>query len=430
MFTPGRAGGQEVLVREGAVAAPDSPLAWHSATPVEVFFHTGYQPATQELASEFTRQLDRQLSALSLLSAERLLEGIRAYRAQGRQPTSTSTRKDKKLFMRKVVRDLTRVHRLSREDARAATREVDRALVVLHESDQVTFGPSRPATTEGGWPSLGHGAVNSSIGGQGRPVAAVLEQAALAVPADRRPRVRLLVRAVLTGSPTLAQDLRHGRTHLEPRTQAQVSATSPRGPPWTPAHVASTIAAGHAPWHPPTRAQEPAPSATTRPGAGQPHQPGQPGPATTPPGPARTAATTAGPPQTGATPAGPGQPGHKITREEVLADIEARVAQAARQGNQPRAAREALAGTGPARTASLREASFPHPPTTAVRTPPAQPQPQTGPRLSRAGRPGHKITPEEVLADIKARAARITQEPPTPRQTPIRKHRRNRGLGR
>ncbi|WP_162933879.1 polymorphic toxin type 15 domain-containing protein [Actinomyces lilanjuaniae] len=62
---------------------------------MEVFFHTGHQPATQELASEFTRQLDRQLSALSLLSAERLLEGIRAYRTQGRQPTSTSTRKDK-----------------------------------------------------------------------------------------------------------------------------------------------------------------------------------------------------------------------------------------------------------------------------------------------------------------------------------------------
>ncbi|AYD89887.1 hypothetical protein D5R93_07360 [Actinomyces lilanjuaniae] len=198
--------------------------------------------------------------------------------------------------MRKVVRDLTRVHRLSREDARAATREVDRALVVLHESDQVTFGPSRPATTTEGWPSLGHGAVNSSIGGQQPPVATVLEQAALAVPADQRPHVRLLVRAVLTDSPTLAQDLRHGRTHLEPRTQAQRDATSPRGPPWTPAHVAATIATGHPPWHPPP-AQEPAPSATTRPGAGQPHQPGQPGPATTQPGPTRTAATTAGRPR-------------------------------------------------------------------------------------------------------------------------------------
>ncbi|WP_182911340.1 polymorphic toxin type 15 domain-containing protein [Actinomyces sp. 2119] len=404
---------------EGSAAAPDSPLAWHSRVPVEVFFHTGHHDSTRVLASEFTHQLDRQLSALSLLSAERLLEGIRTYRAQGRQPTSSATRKRRRKFMDEVVGDLTRVHHLSDEEAAARAAEVDRALVVLHESDQVTFGPSQPATTAEGWPSLGHGAVNSSVGGQQPPVATVLEQAALAVPADRRPRVRLLVRAVLTGPPDRAQDLRHGRTHLEPRTQAQRDATSPRGPPWTPAHVAATIATGHPPWHPPTRAQEPAPSATTRPGAGQPHQPGQPGPATTQPGPTRT----------GATPAGPGQPGHKITREEVLADIEARVAQPARQGNQPRAAREAPAGTGPARTASLREASFPHPPTTAARTPPAQAQPQTG-QQPQAGRPGHKITPEEVLADVKARAARITQEPPTPRQTPTRKHRRNHGLGR
>ncbi len=68
---------------EGAVAAPASPLGWHSQVPVEVFFHTGHHHSTQELAREFTRQLDRQLSALSLLSAQRLLEGIRAYRAQG-----------------------------------------------------------------------------------------------------------------------------------------------------------------------------------------------------------------------------------------------------------------------------------------------------------------------------------------------------------
>ncbi len=168
---------------EGAVAAPASPLGWHSRVPVEVFFHTGHHHSTQELAREFTRQLDRQLSALSLLSAQRLLEGIRAYRAQGRQPTSTSTRNDKKLFMDKVVGDLVHVHHLSREDARARTAEVDRALVVLHESDQVTYGPSQPATTTEGWPSLGHGAVSSSIGGQGRPVATVLEQATLAVPA-------------------------------------------------------------------------------------------------------------------------------------------------------------------------------------------------------------------------------------------------------
>ncbi len=426
MFTPGRAGGQGVLVWEGSVAAPASPLAWHSATPVEVFFHTGHHDSTRVLAPEFTRQLDRQLSALSLLSAERLLEGIRAYRTQGRQPTSTSTRKDKKLFMEQVVDDLQRTYGFSDSLAETRAAEVDRALVVLHESDQVTYGPSQPATTAGGWPSLGVDRVNSSIGGQGRPVATVLEQAALQVPPEQRSRVRLLVRAVLTSSPALAHQLRHGQAVLEPRTQAQVSATSPRGPPWIPAHVAATLATGHTPWNTPPPAQD---------------QPDRAGPATGQPGSTRTGTATAGPPQTGATrqpgpthtgatTAGPpqtGQPDHKITREEVLARIT----------TQARAAREAPAGADPARLASLREASFSHPPTAAVRTPPVRegaPPPTGGPgQPSRPGQPGHKITPEEVLADIEARIAQRTQQPTqprTPRQTPTRNRKRNRGLGR
>ncbi|WP_162933922.1 polymorphic toxin type 15 domain-containing protein [Actinomyces lilanjuaniae] len=257
------------------MAAPASPLAWHSRVPVEVFFHTGHHASTRVLASEFTRQLDRQLSALSLLSAERLLEGIRTYRTQGRQPTSKATRDSRKNFMKEVVDDLQRTYGFSESLAETRTAEVDRALVVLHESDQVTYGPSHPATTAEGWPSLGHGAVNSSIGGQQPPVAAVLEQAALAVPADRRPRVRLLVRAVLADSPDLAQDLRHGQVHLEPRTSEQVSATSPRGPPWTPAHVASTIAAGHPPWHPAPRGRSPV---RTSPGPGSPTSQASPAP--------------------------------------------------------------------------------------------------------------------------------------------------------
>ncbi len=434
MFTPGRAGGRDVLVWEGSVAAPASPLGWHSSSPVEVFFHTGYHRATRELASEFTRQLDRQLSALSLLSVERLLEGIRAYRTQGRQPTSKATRKRREEFMEQVVDDLTRVHHLSWEDAQAKTLEVDRALVVLHEPDQLLAGPGGPATAAQGWPSLGHGSVNSSVGSQNRPMVTVLEQAALQVPPEQRSRVRLLLRAVLTASPALAHRLRHGQVVLEPRTREQVSATSPRGPPWTPAHVAATLAADRDPWDPPPRGQEPG---QDRPGAGQPHQPGRAGPATGQPGPTtgepptRTGATPAGPLQTGQPDRpgqppqadGPGQPGHKITREEVLADIAAQVAQ------DTRGRRGAPAGA--ARAASLREASFPHPPTAAVRTPPVREG--APPRTNRPGQPGHKITPEEILADIKAHAAQTAQQPAqarTPRQTPTRRRRRNRGLGR
>ncbi len=168
-------------------------------------------------------------------------------------------------------------------------------------------------------------------------------------PPEQRSRARLLVRAVLTDSPDLAQDLRHGQVVLEPRTQAQVSATSPRGPPWTPSHVAATIATGHDPWHPPP-AQEQRHGQTRQDTRGQ--QPGQ------------------------------DQPG-------------------------------APTGADPSRTTSLREASFPHPPTAAVRVPP----PQTG-------QPSRPLTREEVLARI------TTQQPRTPRQTPTRKHRHNRGLGR
>ncbi|WP_127841471.1 polymorphic toxin type 15 domain-containing protein [Actinomyces wuliandei] len=330
MFTPGRAGGQEVLVWEGSVAAPASPLAWHSATPVEVFFHTGHHASTRVLAPEFTRQLDR-------------------------QPNPSSTARDRKKFMDKVVDDLTRVHQLSWEDARARAAEVDRALVVLHESDQVTYGPSQPATTTEGWPSLGHGAVSSSLGPQNKPVATVLEQAALAVPADQRAYVRLLLRAVLTASPALAQDLRHGQVVLEPRTREQMSATSPRGPPWTPTHVAATLATDRAPWDPP---------------------PAQAQPAT----PARSKEAPAG---------------ADLSRTARLRE----------------------------RTARLRQASFPHPPTTAARTPPAQPQagqpPQTGATPARPDQPPRPLTREEVLARITTQATQTAPHPtPDPHQKP------------
>ncbi len=72
MFAPGRVGGRRVLVWEGSTAAPASPLPWHSSNPVEVFFHTGRGPGTRALPQELTRQL----AALSLLFAERLLECI------------------------------------------------------------------------------------------------------------------------------------------------------------------------------------------------------------------------------------------------------------------------------------------------------------------------------------------------------------------
>ncbi|QHO90073.1 hypothetical protein CWT12_00200 [Actinomyces sp. 432] len=277
MFTPGRAGGRDVLVWEGEAAAPTSPLPWHSSEPVEVFFHTGRGPGTRAEPQEFTRQLDRQLSALSLLSAERLLEGIRTYREQGREPMSEATRKARENFMNQVMRELVRVHRFSKPGARAKTAEINAALVVLHESDQITFGPSQPGMSASGHPSMGHKPVNSSIGSQGKPMATALEQAALAIPADQRPGVRILIRAVLTDSPKLTNQLRNGQVSLEPRSQTQQTSTSPRAPPWTPTKIASDIANNTTPWQtqptstqtqptPPPRRRPPAPAGTpTRP---------------------------------------------------------------------------------------------------------------------------------------------------------------------
>lgn len=264
MFTPGRAGGRRVLVWEGSAAAPASPLPWHSRTPVEVFFHTGRGPHTKALAQEFTRQLDRQLSALSLLSAERLLEGIRTYRTQGRQPMSEATRKARKDFMNKVMRELVDKYDFSKQDAADKRDEINDALVVLHESDQITFGPSQPGMSVGGYPSVGYGPVNSSIGSQGKPMATALEQAAQAIPAERRASVRILIRAVLTDSPELAKQLHSGQAVLEPRSQTQRAAISPRAPPWTPGKVAADIANNTTPWQAqPTSTQPTPPSPST-----------------------------------------------------------------------------------------------------------------------------------------------------------------------
>lgn len=248
MFTPGRAGDRRVLVWEGTVAAPASPLPWHSSTPVEVFFHTGHGPATQALPQEFTRQLDRQLSALSLLSAQRLLEDIRTYRTQGRQPNSNTTRKARKNFMKDVMRELVDEYDFSEQEAADKRAEINDALVVLHESDQITFGPSQPGMSVQGYPSVGYDPVNSSIGSQGKPMSRALEEAALAIPAERRASVRILVRAVLTDSPKLTKQLRNGQVSLEARSQAQQTATSPRAPPWTPGKVAADIANNTTPW--------------------------------------------------------------------------------------------------------------------------------------------------------------------------------------
>lgn len=199
---------------------------------------------------EFTRQLDRQLQALSLLSVDRVLEGIEAYREHGRAPMPTRVTRARQKFEERVVDDLVDVYGFSDEEAAGRVADVVGGLVVLHESDQVTYGPGGPGVV-GGYPSLGADGVNGSIGGQNRSAVRVLEEACRGVDPRRRAGCRLLIRAVLTDSAPLAGDLRSGRLRLEARSVDQQRAVSPRAPPWTPGKIAADIHAGRNPTDPP-----------------------------------------------------------------------------------------------------------------------------------------------------------------------------------
>ena len=251
MFTPGRAGGRDVLVWEGRAAAGASGLGWHADEPVEVVFHTG-RPGSRARAMpyEVTRQLDRQLQALSLLSVDRVLEGIEAYREHGRAPIPHTLRDARQDFENEVVDDLKNDYGFSDGVARERVADVMGGLVVLHESDQVTYGPGGPGVV-GRYPSLGADGVNGSIGGQNRSAVRVLEEACRGVDPRRRAGCRLLIRAVLTDSASLAGDLRSGRLRLEARSVDQQRAVSPRAPPWTPGKIAADIHAGRNPTDPP-----------------------------------------------------------------------------------------------------------------------------------------------------------------------------------
>lgn len=199
---------------------------------------------------EFTRQLDRQLQALSLLSVDRVLEGIEAYREHGRAPMPTRVTRARQKFEERVVDDLVDVYGFSDEEAAGRVADVVGGLVVLHESDQVTYGPGGPGVV-GGYPSLGADGVNGSIGGQNRSAVRVLEEACRSVDPRRRAGCRLLIRAVLTDSASLAKELRSGRLRLEVRSVDQQRAVSPRAPPWTPGKIAADIHAGRHPTDPP-----------------------------------------------------------------------------------------------------------------------------------------------------------------------------------
>ncbi|WP_161512781.1 polymorphic toxin type 15 domain-containing protein, partial [Actinomyces howellii] len=380
-------------------------------------------------------------SALSLLSAQRLLEGIRAYRAQGRAPASKTVKDARQKFIDKVAKDLTDIHGFSRSRAREAVGLVDKALVVLHESDQVTYGPGDPVLI-GGLPSMGVDRVNSSIGSQNKSVADVLEQAVLAVPVERRAGCRLRLRAVLTASRSLARNLRHARVVLEARSAEQVTALSARAPPWTPATIAADVAAAHHQAAIPasTPATDPGPGAP--PGAGRitPHEllnaitaraggrtPATPGPQTPPPpAPAPTIPTGATTPTTptGATaptipsgvtvasgdPTTPTGATTPTTPTGATAPTTPTGATAPTTPTTPTTPTGATVASGAGGPGPVRAATFPAPASAPVQAPAHG----TGAASAR--------TPRQVKAAITARAAAAGQDrapaPPAHRKSP------------
>ena len=257
------------LPARARAAAAGRPL--HSEVPVQVAYHTSVEDPTNQHPREFTRQLDRQFSALSMVSAKQLLKGIKTYRKHGRDDMSGRSRRARRNYVRSLERSLQR-QGLTRTQAKLQARAVGAQLALLHEADQVLSGtgqpslravmepvdPARPGLSPQRHPSLGYGPVNGSIGRQHQQVVPILEKAIRSIPRRERSRVRLNMRVVLTSDVELAQALNRGEAVLVPRTFAEVTRMTPRDPTWTTAWVARVVAAGYDPWNPPPGGWPPA----------------------------------------------------------------------------------------------------------------------------------------------------------------------------
>lgn len=257
------------LPARARAAAAGRPL--HSEVPVQVAYHTSVEDPTNQHPREFTRQLDRQFSALSMVSAKQLLKGIKTYRKHGRDDMSGRSRRARRNYVRSLEKKLKK-QGLQPGPAWEVAEAIGKELALLHEADQVLSGtgqpslravmepvdPARPGLSPQRHPSLGYGPVNGSIGRQHQQVVPILEKAIRSIPRRERSRVRLNMRVVLTGDVELAQALNRGEAVLVPRTLTEVTRMTPRDPTWTTAWVARVVAAGYDPWNPPPGGWPPA----------------------------------------------------------------------------------------------------------------------------------------------------------------------------
>lgn len=94
-FTPGmiEGPGQRVLVWETAASGLRAYKP-HSPQPAVVAYHTGRRPSPNRPVAEYTRQLSRQLRALSSLSVKSYQQGRDLYQARGRSPRLPSSPRD------------------------------------------------------------------------------------------------------------------------------------------------------------------------------------------------------------------------------------------------------------------------------------------------------------------------------------------------
>ena len=221
MFAPGRAGGAGVLVWDSQSAVggddPEAGRGRYSGESVQVAYHTGTGWTAHQYPGEFTRQLDAQFRALSAMSAQEVLDNIKAYGEAGRAPDGREVAAARRKFEENIANSLVKRHGLSEADARVWARGAMEVLAVLHNPDQLFAGPGSPLRgRELGGEDVGLGNVNSAIGSQsGGAPRRIIEDAARRAVEEGRGGCRLRLRVVLTADPDLARDLNGGAAVLE-----------------------------------------------------------------------------------------------------------------------------------------------------------------------------------------------------------------------
>lgn len=199
-------------------------LTPHSATPVAFAFHTGRRPSPHRPVYEYTRQLNAQMRALSVLTVQEYLDGRATFNKLGRKATPAWVTTDRRIFSARVADRLMRKHKIGFDKAHILANRAVKALAALHNPDQGLGGPRDPSRGFGGQ------RVNASVGPQNRNLAEVLDRVAGTVPQHLCTTTGFNL-LILLASYRLARKInRVGGTVVVPPGQ------TPRPPSWLPRH--------------------------------------------------------------------------------------------------------------------------------------------------------------------------------------------------